>query len=329
LEMYYKDGSRFNIRLTENNTPLTNKTVTFSINGATYTRTTDSQGYTGIAVNLNSGKYNITIQYNNLTKQNTILVKSTITGNDLVKMYRNDTQYRATFYNKKGELLKNTAVTFNINGVQYTRTTDNNGIAQLNINLNPDKYIITATNPETGEQHSNLITVLSKIQDNHDLTKYYRNDSQYSVKIVKSNGQTAGEGEKVTFNINGVLYTRTTNENGTATLNINLQPGTYIITVEFEGCLASNNVKVLPTLQTKDLTKKYGTTQAFEATLLNGQGKPQPNEKITFNINGVFYQRTTDANGTAKLNINLLPGEYIITSQYNTAITSNTVKVTS
>ncbi|WP_407378950.1 Ig-like domain repeat protein [Methanobrevibacter sp.] len=328
LEMFYRDGSRFTIRLTENNTPLTNRTVNFTINNRTYSKTTDNQGYAGIAINLNSGKYNITTQYNNLSKVNSILVKSTINGNDLVKMYRNDTQYRATFYNKKGELLKNTQIMFNINGVLYYRNTNENGTAQLTINLNTGEYIITATNPETSEQHSNTITVLSKIQENNDLTKYYRNESQYTVKIIKSNGQVAGKSEKVTFNINGVFYERYTNESGYAKININLQPGTFIITAEYEGCLASNNIKVLPTLQTKDLTKKYGTANPFEATLLNGQGKPQANEKITFNINGVFYDRTTDENGTARLNINLQAGTYIITSQYGTAITSNTVKVT-
>ena len=328
MEMYYKDGSRFNIRLTENNTPLTNKTVTFTINGGTYTRTTNNNGYAGIAINLESGKHKITTQYNNLTQENTILIKSTIIANNMTKMHKNDTQYHATFYNKKGELLKNTAVTFNINGVFYTRTTNADGQAKLNINLNPGEYIITATNPENGEEHANIITVLSKIQENNDLTKYYRNESQYTVKIIKSNGQTAGAGEKVTFNINGVFYERYTNASGYAKLNINLQPGNYIITAEYEGCQASNNIKVLPTIQAKDLTKKYGTTQAFEATLLNGQGNPKTNEKITFNINGVFYTRTTNTDGIAKLNINLQPGQYIITSQYNDATTSNTVTVT-
>ena len=94
-------------------------------------------------------------------------------------MHKNDTQYYATFYNKKGETLKNTQIMFNINGVLYYRNTNENGIAKLNINLNPGKYIITASNPETTQQYSNTITVLSKIQDNHDLTKYYRNESQY------------------------------------------------------------------------------------------------------------------------------------------------------
>ena len=38
---------------------------------------------------------------------------------------------------------------------------------------------------------------------------------------------------------------------------------------------------------------------------------------VTFNVNGVFYHKTTDENGVAKLNINLMKGQYIITSYWN------------
>ena len=140
-------------------------------------------------------------------------------------------------------------ITFNINGVMYERNTRENGQAKLNINLAAGTYIITATNPENGEQHSNTITVLSKIQENKDLTKYYKNASQYIVKIVDSKGNPVKAGQKVTFNINGVFYERYTNESGQVKLNINLQPGEYIITAEYEGCKVSNKIKVLPTLK--------------------------------------------------------------------------------
>ena len=327
LVMYYKDGSRFAIRLTENGTALTNKTVQFTINGNTYKRSTDDKGYASIAINLNSGIHNITTRYNNISTTNTITIKSTIEGNDLTKIYRNDTQYYATFYNSKGEPLKNAKTIFNINGVMYERNTDENGKAKMNINLIAGRYIITATNPENGEQHSNIITVLSKIQENKDLTKYYKNASQYIVKVIDSKGNPAKAGQKVTFNINGVFYERYTNETGYVKMNINLQPGDYIITAEYEGCVASNKIKVLPTIKTQDLIKKYGVSNPFTATLLDGTGKPLTNEKITFNINGVFYTRTTNTSGIAKLNINLQAGKYIITSSYNGLNVANTITV--
>ena len=39
------------------------------------------------------------------------------------------------------------------------------------------------------------------------------------------------------------------------------------------------------------------------------------------------YKRTTDENGTARLNIRLMAGEYIITSQYESAVTSNIIEI--
>ena len=75
------------------------------------------------------------------------------------------------------------------------------------------------------------------------------------------------------------------------------------------------------------MTKKYGTPNPFTAKLVDGTGKPQANAKITFNINGVFYERTTNESGIAKLNINLQQGKYIITSSYNGANIANTVTV--
>ena len=48
--------------------------------------------------------------------------------------------------------------------------------------------------------------------------------------------------------------------------------------------------------------------------MIDGEGNPVSGVNITMNINGVFYNRTTNENGTARLNINLPPGEYILTA---------------
>ena len=69
-------------------------------------------------------------------------------------------------------------------------------------------------------------------------------------------------------------------------------------------------------LETSDLSMKYGDGSVFTAKTLDGQGNPLTNQNLTFNIHGVFYHKTTDENGTAKLNINLMKGEYIITSYW-------------
>ena len=46
-------------------------------------------------------------------------------------------------------------------------------------------------------------------------------------------------------------------------------------------------------------------------------------------FNGVFYNRTSDSEGYAKLNIRLNPGNYTITSSYNGTDIANEIKIKS
>ena len=210
----------------------------------------------------------------------------------------------------------------------YTRTIEGNeGLAKLNINLPQGSYIITATNPVTGEACANNITVIPLIVENNDLVKYYRNASQFVVKVIDSTGKAA-PGLTVTFNVNGVLYYRTSDADGYARLSINLPPGDYVITSEYGGCRVANNIKVLPVLTASDMVKKYGTPDQFVATLVDGQGRPYAGQTVSFNINGVLYNRVTDSEGHAKLNINLPAGEYIITSSFNGCSIANNITIT-
>ena len=88
-----------------------------------------------------------------------------------------------------------------------------------------------------------------------------------------------------------------------------------------------NNVTVLSTLQTSDLKMKYLDGSAFNARVVDGQGNPLANQIVTFNVNGVFYNKVTNDEGIASLNIRLMKGEYIITSMYNGFETGNTIKI--
>ena len=165
------------------------------------------------------------------------------------------------------------------------------------------------------------------MDQNRDLTKYYRNDSQYTIRLLDDEGNPVGANETVVFNINGVFYTRYTNASGVAKLNINLAPGDYILTAEYKGLKTSNKIKVLSILSAEDLKMSYRDGSKFVATLLDGQGHVFAGQNITFNINGVFYTRMTDGNGVARLNINLMSGEYIITSSYDGLNIANKVTI--
>lgn len=331
--MYYKDGTRFAVVLRDiYGNPLANMNVTISINGRDYVKQSDENGTASLGLNLESKNYTVVTAFGGTSKyfgtrsNNTVSILSTLLSKDIVKYYRNGTQFYATVLDFKGNPLANTTVMFNINGVFYNKTTDENGTAKLNIWLRPGKYIITIFNLVTGEQAGNNVTVLSKIVENYDLVKYYKNASKFSVKILDSQGYPV-EGTIVTFNINGVFYYKETDSNGIASLAINLRPGKYVITTMYGQYDVGNNVTVLPTLQTSDLKMKYLDGSAFNARVVDGQGNPLANQIVTFNVNGVFYNKVTNDEGIASLNIRLMKGEYIITSIYNGFETGNTIKI--
>ena len=184
-------------------------------------------------------------------------------------MWMNDTQFYATFLGKGATPLPNTNVTFNINGVFYTRQTNANGTARLNINLNPGNYTLTAYNPFSGEQRGFNVLVKPLI-DTTDLTKYYINASKFEAKIWDKNKSVATN--KPVTNINGVFYTKTADANGIVKLAITLRPGDYIITSMYEGLSIGNKVKVLPTLETSDLSMTQDDGSVFKVRTLDGQG---------------------------------------------------------
>ena len=171
---YYGGPERFVVNVTDSKgTPLSNKSVTIVINKVKYNRTTDENGIASMAIGLPSGTYNATVTVDNKTVNSVVNVLTTVNGTDVVKMYKNGTQYYATFIDSEGKYLADgTTVNFNINGVMYERKiSGDKGQAKLNINLPAGKYVITAMNPITGENATNNVTVLSNIVENYDLIK--------------------------------------------------------------------------------------------------------------------------------------------------------------
>ena len=336
FEMYYKNGTKLTGKLLDNNSnPIINQTVSITINGILYNRTTDGNGTFKMNINLDPNVYNFTVAYNGSDIYNSafknakVTVLSVIESYDLVKYYKNESQYYATFLDKQGNpVANNTTVTFNINGVFYTRYTNENGTAKLNINLIPANYIITSIHPN-GEKKGRNITVLSTILSK-DLVKYYKNESQYYATFLDKQGNPVANNTTVTFNINGVFYTRYTNENGTAKLNINLIPANYIITsIHPDGLQRGNNIFVNKTLITYDISQpcnKTGTA-TFNAEVLDGQGRPLSNASVTFLIAGKVLTKITDEKGIAFINIKAYPGVYSITTTYNGYSVGKTLEI--
>lgn len=227
LSMYYKNGSRYEVSIYQDgkiiNSQNNDSKVIFNVNGVNYTKELVN-GKASIGINLNPGNYTITTFYHYTdglaTKTNNIEVFSTIQANDVVKFFRNGTQYCAKFLDGCGSPLVNASVIFNINGVFYKKQTDDNGMARLNIDLFPGEYILTAIHLN-GEEKANIIKVLTTISA-EDISLI---ENKSGVFVLK----THDGARNVSITIDGVEYIVQTDDGGVATLNVSLSKGNHAV----------------------------------------------------------------------------------------------------
>ena len=313
--------------------------VIVTINGTDYKGTVVNGTAKVIIPGLDEGTYKVVTfytgdnKYDSMSVNGTITVnkntKTTLTMDNLVKYFNGPQKLMAKLVDGFGNPIANATVYFTINGKVYARITDENGTASIAIRLLPGEYKASALFNGTDDYDMAAVNASVLVKNTilgNDTTLYFRNGTQYVAKFLDSNGKALANTD-VKFNINGVFYTRVTDENGIARLNIRLDPASYIITAynPVTGEQKANNITVLPRIIAKDLSMKYLDGSTFNATLVDGQGKAISGVNITFNINGVFYHRTTNADGVTKLNIRLMPGEYIITSMYDECWASNKI----
>ena len=151
-----------------------------------------------------------------------------------------------------------------------------------------------------------------------NLTKTFGEHDQLEVALYEN--QTPIPDKTINIKIHDRIYARKTDKDGIARLNINLPVGEYEAQFEFidDDYVYVNTfckVTVNPVISTQDMrmTEQDGSQFIAIATGVNGvrlTGVP-----VTFSINGIEYKRTTDMVGEAKININLMQGDYeIITS---------------
>ena len=144
VKMYYKDGSKFTVTLKYKKKAIGNAKIQININGQTFTKTTDKTGKASINLNYKSGTYTVlsicngNSEFEGASAKSTVTIKSTIKCSDYSKYYKNTGKYSSTFYDKKGKLLKNTAVKFKLNGKTTSVKTNAKGVATLTISLNPE-----------------------------------------------------------------------------------------------------------------------------------------------------------------------------------------------
>ena len=180
----------------------------------------------------------------NNKKNTTIYTKS------IVKKFGEKDQFEVALFDGDNPL-PGKDIIINVNGCDYTRQTDESGVARLNINLQHGYYPVLVTfNGDDGYNRNTAYASVTVQTETHmegtDLVKNYGDSTPYQCAVYSNRGRVAGE---VTITVNGITYTKTPDSEGLYKLNINLQPGTYKIIAKFRG----NNI-FLPSLVENTIT---------------------------------------------------------------------------
>ena len=300
LVTYYGSGDSFKVKaLNDNGNTAQGLTITFNIDGKSYSAATDSNGYAYLNLNLNPGAYTLTSSYKGFSVKNTVTVKSTI-GLPSNNVYTYNSNYKPDFLDKSGNILSG-KVAYIVDGVR----SEVNAADGLNVALNSGSYVVSVINPVTGEVKNQAVTVVDRIQDNNDLVTYYGSGDSFRVKVLDDNGNAAGN-VNVAFAVDGKSYTGVTDSNGYACLNVNMPVGVYTVTSSYKGFSVKNTMTVKSTVGLPENTV-YTYNSVYKASFLDKSGNILSG-KVAYIVDGV----RSEVNAADGLNVALNSGSYVV-----------------
>ena len=327
----------FSVTLTDNNgRTVKNTKVIITFNGADYDVTTDNNGIATLDLTNNGlkvGDYKISAKVEGTSVYSAASINSTISvvkATAIIKaenitVFANSGQFIVTLNDENANPISNASIIVKIfNNNEYALRTDENGTAILNLTLIAGTYNVLVKlddgNPVyAGEDLISTITVKENIVNikADDVTIYYSN-GKFIVILSDVDGK-AVENERLIVNINNNDYLATTDENGIASININLPIGNYVALIKFEGNSifqansATSIVKVVSSISSSDMTRAYNSPYDFQAILKDQYGGPISNQNVDLLVNGKYYTAKTDNNGILNFAGKLSVGTYAIT----------------
>ena len=197
-----------------------------------------------------------------------------------------------------------------INGKSYGFTSDSNG----DVDVDVEKEVLKPS--KTPVEKSVLAS---------DISIYYDSQNHFTANFTTKYGLPLAN-TQIYFIVQKNRIYAETDENGVATINIDLKPGSYTIdsvnTVTNQ--IITSTVKVLnPITANKNINMYYGGTNYYSVKIIgNSSGKT-----VTFTVNKVKYNVNIASNGIATFKNKLQPGTYKITATYAGISVSNTIKV--
>ena len=238
----------------ENGTALANKEVQISFNGKNQTVTTDENGWGTARVKADTeGTYDVEItfegdnDYNGISQSATIKLirqKTSFVAPDRTVYVRDMSRgysYSAILKDNYGKPLANKKVLFIFNGEKQVAFTDENGWATVKLTADT-AGTQTVTIKFAGDrcyQETAITKTIKIVRESSKMTvpetTYKTTDAKQVTVTLKSKSENPIYGAKVTITVDGKTYDATTDSNGIAKFNIDINKlGIFSIAAKFD-----------------------------------------------------------------------------------------------
>ncbi len=251
---------------------------------------------------------------------------------DMVKYYGDVSKLEITLTDSNHNPLAGETITVNGN---VNLTTDDNGKAYADASFNVGSYNVTVSYAGSYKYmpaNANASVTVKTTVEGIDVVKQFGTSSQYFAIFLDSKGRALAN-VAVTYIIGDQSFTASTLPNGISRVNINLNPGYYLIMAinPVTGEYAINSIFVYDRImENADLTQSYTQNKLFKVRAYTADGNiTGAGEKVTFKVNGKTYTGITDAKGYASFKVNLKPGTYKVTTSYGGVARTNKITVKS
>lgn len=224
---------------------LSKKYITFKAHGTTFKVKTNSKGVAKLSIISKPTSFKI-YSTNSVTgekKSNTVKITHTMTASKMTVFSDKTSTFKVKLY-KDDKLVKNAKVYVYIKGVKNVAKTDANGVASVNFKLAKGTYTFSSTDPYTKDTISTKITVLAPTIKANNVIDVANKTSKFTATLLDKNGNIVKNKEMI-ITLNGVATTVKTNSYGAASINYNLDEGTYKVKL----LDPSNNYSTTKTIQ--------------------------------------------------------------------------------
>ena len=208
-------------------------------------------------------------------------------------------------------------VVFTMGSKKYTAGVKD-GKAVLALNVLEEGIYEAVANYVGDSNFNNILSQTLKFNYAHtdyalsapEFLKYYGSPENFKINLTDSGNPVSGA--VIILTIGDKTYDLTTDSNGIATFDVNLNPGFYVVECDFEDKTVKSAITVESTIEVNEAMGEVSYSKT-SAKFYDANGNLAKNKSVLFKVGNNEYRQTTDADGVATLDTSLDVGNYNVT----------------